>query len=145
MKNLKGQFCRQKSSPMTLIRQTKDNLTVKGWIGGFAALLSVSSYIVYYIFYYEGIKLDELYFIATGVSISIFTGLLFTFFHNKCAKTFLLFASVFYAIMIVVYVIHWIITGLPYAYIKLSLIAGFFVGLIYLAHDTYPTNANAKD
>lgn len=117
-------------------RDTKRSLLIKGRIGAAAALFTILSYITYYIFYYEGIKLDELYFISTGVSISIFTGILFTMFDNKTVKTFLIFASVFYAILILVYAIHWILTGLPYAYIKTSLIIGFIAGLIYYAYDT---------
>lgn len=130
---------------MTLIRQTKDNLTVKGWIGGFAAILSISSYLAYYIFYYKGIKLDELYFIATGVSISIFTGLLFSMFRDKWVRTFLLFASVFYGILITIYILHWIITGIPYAYIKISLIIGLLIGVIYFIYDSFIANNNTKD
>jgi len=120
---------------MTLIRQTRDKLAVKGYIGGFAALLSIASYIIYYVFYYEGIKLDELYFISTGMSISIFSGLLFSMFRDKWVRTFLLFASVFYGILIFSYSVHWILTGLPYAYIKISLICGLITGLIYFTYD----------
>jgi len=130
---------------MKLVKDTRKSLAIKGWIGGFAAILSLSSYISYYIFYYKGIKLDELYFIATGLSISIFTGLLFTFFENKIVRTFLLFASVFYAILITVYIFHWMITGMPYAYIKISLICGFFIGLIYFVYDMFSSNNNAKN
>jgi len=120
---------------MTLIKQTRDKLAVKGYIGGFAAILSIASYIVYYVFYYGGVKLDELYFISTGVSISIFSGLLFSMFRDKWVKTFLLFASVFYGILIFSYSVHWILTGLPYAYIKISLIFGLITGLIYFVYD----------
>lgn len=122
---------------MTLIKQTRNNLTIKGWIGGFAAILSISSYLAYYIFYYKGIKLDELYFIATGISISIFTGLLFSMFMDKWVRTFLLFASVFYGILIKIYVLHWIITGIPYAYIKTSLVLGLIIGIIYFIYDSF--------
>jgi hypothetical protein len=128
---------------MTLIKQTKSNLAVKGWIGTFAAILSLFSYIAYYRFYYEGVKLDELYFIATGLSISIFTGLLFTMFRDKLVRTFLLFASVFYGILIFSYSIHWWYTGLPYAYIKTSLICGLITGLIYFLYD-YLSSSNSN-
>lgn len=130
---------------MKLVKDTKKNLAIKGWIGGFAAILSILSYIAYYFCFYKGINYDEYYFISTGLSISIFTGLLFTFFENKVVRTFLLFASVFYAILIIVYVLHWIITGIPYAYIKISLICGFFIGLIYFVYDLFSSNNNAKD
>jgi len=129
---------------MTLIKQTRDTLTIKGWIGGFAAALSVVSYIAYYIFYYEGIKLDELYFIATGISISIFTGLLFTMFKDRWVRTFLLFCSVFYGMLITIYVFHWIITGMPYAYIKISIILGLIIGVIYFIYDSFTTINNTN-
>lgn len=127
---------------MTLINQTKDTLAIKGFVGGFAAILSIVSYLAYYIFYYKGIKLDELYFIATGVSISIFTGLLFTMFRDKWVRTFLIFASVFYGILITIYILHWIITGIPYAYIKISLVLGLIIGVIYFIYDSFATINN---
>lgn len=130
---------------MKLVNNTKKNLAIKGFIGGFAAILSIASYIVYYFCFYEGINYDAYYFIATGLSISIFTGLLFTFFENKLVRTFLLFASVFYGILITSYSVHWIYTGLPYAYIKISLGSGLIVGIIYFAYDLFSSNSNAKN
>lgn len=117
-------------------KDTKRCLLIKGRIGATAAMFTILSYIAYYIFYYKGIKLDELYFISTGLSISTFTGILFTMFDNKTVKTFLIFASVFYGILISVYSLHWMLTGLPYAYIKVSLILGLAAGLIYYSYDT---------
>lgn len=128
---------------MKLVSDTKKNLVIKGWIGGFAAILSIFSYIVYYFCFYEGVNYDAYYFIATGLSISIFTGLLFTFFENKLVRTFLLFASVFYGILVSSYSAHWAFTGLPYAYIKISLICGLIVGIIYFAYDLFSSNSNA--
>lgn len=130
---------------MKLVTDTKRNLAIKGFIGGFAAILSIFSYIIYYFCFYRGINYDGYYFISTGLSISIFTGLLFTFFENKYVRTFLLFASVFYGILITVYVAHWLITGLPYAYIKISLICGFFVGIIYFFYDAFADSKNRRN
>lgn len=115
---------------------TKRSLLIKGRIGAAAAALALVSYVIYYAFYYEGIKLDELYFISTGISISVFTGILFTLSDSKGIKTLLIFTSVFYGILISIYSLHWMITGLPYAYIKISLILGLIVGLIYYFYDT---------
>lgn len=130
---------------MKLVNDTRKNLEIKGWIGGFAAILSIFSYIAYYFCFYEGINYDAFYFISTGLSISVFTGLLFTFFENKLVRTFLLFASTFYGILIISYSAHWIFTGLPYAYIKISLICGLTVGIIYFIYDLSSTNSNAKN
>lgn len=57
-----------------------DWLKIKGIIGATVGALAVASYIVYYIAFYNGVKLNELYFIPTGGGIAVFTGLLFTFF-----------------------------------------------------------------
>jgi len=130
---------------MNIVIGTKKSLKIKGIIGSFAAIISIASYLVYYICYYNGIKYDEIYFISTGLSISIFTGLLFTFFDSKIVRTFLLFASTFYIILICSYICHWFYTGFPYAYIKISLFSGLIVGLIYFIYDTFITNDTAKD
>lgn len=132
------------SSKMT-INYTGKNLALKGWIGGFGAVMAIASYIAYYFCYYEGINYDAFYFIATGLSISIFTGLLFTFFENKVVRTFLLFASVFYGILVLSYSAHWAFTELPYAYIKISLMSGLIVGIIYFIYDLFSSSSNAKN
>lgn len=115
-------------------------LKVKGIIGAVAACLSIASYIIYYVAYYQDIKLDELYFISTGATISVFTGLLFAIIRNKVSRTLLLFASMFYAILIISYILSWIVSGFPYAYIKVSLFIGLVIGLIYFLHDSRTSN-----
>lgn len=130
---------------MTLKFNSERTLTIKGWIGGISAMLCIVSYVVYYLFYYKGIQLDELYFISTGISISIFTGLLFTMFTDKWVRTFLLFASVFYFILITIYVFRWMMVGIPYAYIKTSLIIGLIIGLIHFVYDTIITSTRTKN
>lgn len=110
-------------------------LLAKGIIGGMAAFVSILSYIAYYFCFYRGIPFDELYFISTGYSIAIFTGLLFTFFKKKITRTLLLFCSTFYSILVTVYIVHWVCTGLPYAYIKISLFLGLLIGIIYFCYD----------
>jgi hypothetical protein len=113
------------------------SLELKGIIAGIVSALMLVSYILYYYnFYYNDIHLDKLYFIITGIGISVFTGLLFTFFKRTCIKALLLFTSAFYAILELIYIIMWIILGKPYAYIKWSLIAGLAVGLIYFIYDS---------
>lgn len=111
---------------------------IKGIIGAIAGAFLIISYLFYYYWYYEnGIKLNELYFIATGVGISVFTGLLFTFFQNIYVKTILLFTSVFYLMLEVIYIAVWIVQGEAYAYIKLSLVIGLVIGLIYFLYEQF--------
>lgn len=112
-------------------------LEIKGLIGAAAAALAILSYIVYYYFFYEvGIKLNELLFICTGLSISLFSGLLFTFFRNKIAKALTLFCSVFYLFLVGIYTVYGLLFGTYYANIKLSLIIGLAAGISYLIYDT---------
>lgn len=123
-------------SQLVIEHNTDKYIEIKGFIAGLAGIFIALSYLVYYYFYYEkGIKLNEIYFISTGVGISVFTGLLFTFFQNIIVKTILMFASIFYGILELIYIIVWIIQGEPYAYIKLSLIIGLIIGIIYFTYD----------
>lgn len=109
---------------------------IKGVIGVIAAAIILFSYLVYYFYYYNnGVKLNELYFISSGIGISIFTGLLFTFFENLYIRTILLFTSVFYLMLEMIYIIMWIVLGEPYAYLKTSLIIGLIIGIIYFIYD----------
>ena len=95
-------------------------IELKGILGASASLMILISYLLYYYFYYnDGIKLNELYFISSGIGISVFTGLLFTFFRNVYVRTALLFTSVFYLMLELTYVIVWIFLGQPYTHIKL--------------------------
>lgn len=136
------------SDPGFLSSEIKEgkHIELKGIIGAATAAMILISYLVYYhYYYYHHVKLNELYFISAGVGISIFTGLLFTFFRSICIKTILLFTSVFYAILEAVYIIVWIIQGKPYAYIKTALIVGLIIGVIYFAYDKFtnkPRNSN---
>ena len=118
------------------------NLNAKAILGTFASSFALFGYLLYYV-YFEiiGVKLNELYFIITCVPIAIFTGILFTFFSNKNLKTLLLYTSVYYSLLVVMYVGSWVILGQPYGYIKQALIAGLVVGIIYRLYD-YFTNAN---
>lgn len=110
----------------------------KGFIAGVTGVFVALSYISYYYYYYEnGVKLNELYFISTGIGISVFTGLLFTFFKNICVKMILMFTCIFYGILELIYISVWIIQGQPYAYIKQSLIIGLVIGIIYFAYDKF--------
>lgn len=122
---------------LTAIKESK-YIELKGIIGAIAAAFIMISYVVYYFTYYEtGEKLNELYFISSGIGISVFTGLLFTFFENIYVKTILLFTSVFYAILEMIYIVIWVIQGQPYAYIKLSLFAGLIIGICYFLYDKF--------
>lgn len=113
-------------------------IELKGIIGAIAAAFIMVSYIFYYFTFYEtGVKLNELYFISSGVGIAVFTGLLFTFFENICVKTVLLFTSVFYGLLELIYIIVWIIQGQPYAYIKQSLLGGLIIGICYFLYDKF--------
>ena len=112
-------------------------LKIKGIIACATGILVIGMYLFYF-FYLEstGTKLSELYFIASGVGISVFTGLLFTFFRNIYRRTVLLFTSVFYALLEIIYIWNWIINGKPYVLFKVALIIGLFTGIIYFIYDT---------
>ena len=114
------------------------NLDAKGIIGASAAVFTLVGYLIYYLYLsvYE-VKLNELYFIMTSLPIAIFTGILFTFFNNRNVKTLLLYTSVYYSLLVIMYVGSWVILGQPYGYIKLSLIIGLFFGLIYWLYDYF--------
>lgn len=118
--------------------KTPKNLNAKGFIGASAAVLTLVGYLIYYLYLsmYE-VKLNELYFIMTSLPIAIFTGILFTFFKNRNVKTLLLYTSVYYSLLVIMYVGSWVILGQPYGYIKLSLIIGLFFGLIYWLYDYF--------
>jgi hypothetical protein len=114
----------------------KKNLKIKGFWATCAVMLIIASYVAYnYVYYEKGYKLNELYFISTGVGIAILSGILMTFFKNKFVRTSLLFCSVFYTFLEVAYVWSWITLNHAYAYIKLSLFVGLLIGLIYVVYD----------
>jgi len=120
----------------SVIKEDVKCLRLKGILALIAVGLLVITYIIYNYYYYNlGIKLSELHFVSTGVGISIFTGLLFTFFQNVYVRTALLFTCVGYAILELIYIVEWILFGNPYAHLKLALLAGLIIGLIYFAYD----------
>ncbi len=128
-----------------IIKDVK-NIEVKGIIAAIMAGLIILSYLVYYSYFYlYEIELSELYFIAGSSAISVFTGLLFTFFRNICVKTVLLFTSVFYGMMVLIYVTVWLIIGEPYTLIRASLIVGMIIGLIYVIYDTIANKPRTID
>ena len=107
-------------------------LNIKGFLAFFAVVLLIASYVAFNYYYYEkGIKLNELYFISTGVGISILSGLLVTFFINKFVRISLMYCSVFYSILEVAYVWSWITQNHAYMYIKFSLFVGLLIGIVY--------------
>lgn len=122
-----------------------NKLKLKGIVASFAVIIIAVSYIIYNYFYYEmNIKLNELYFISTGLAISIFSGLLFTFFQNKVIRALLLYCSTFYAILIISYIYSWIIQSHAYAYTKLSMFLGLLIGIIYMAYDFIANRTNDR-
>lgn len=111
-------------------------LKTKGIVAAIASVFVVGCYLFYYYHLRNtGIKLNELYFITSGVGIAVFTGLLFTFFTNIYVKTALLFTSTFYAVLEFIYIIKWVFMGQPYAYFKTALIIGLIIGIIYFIYD----------
>lgn len=105
---------------------------LKSILAAFACIILIASYAAFSFMYYnKGIKLNEFYFISSGVSIAIFTGLLVTFFSNKIVRILLLYISSFYVILVGSYVWSWIFQNHAYMYIKLSLFVGLIIGLIY--------------
>lgn len=109
---------------------------LKGIIGASTGIFIIILYLIYnYYYYYNEVKLNELYFISSGVGVSICMGLLFTFFQNIYIKTILLFTSVFYFMLILIYIVFWVILGEPYTHIKAALIIGLLIGIIYVIYD----------
>jgi len=133
-----------------LSRAMKENvkcIELKGILAMVAVGFIVISYVIYNYYYYNmGVKLNELNFVSTGVGISIFTGLLFTFFQNVYVRTVLLFTCAGYAILETIYIIQWILFGNPYAYLKVGLVVGLIIGLIYFVYDRikYRKSANSN-
>lgn len=124
------------------MHQNPKSLVVKGVLGSFASTFALAGYLAYYLYLsMYGIKLNELYFIMTCIPIAIFTGILFTFFKNRTAKTLLLYTSVYYSLLTIMYVGSWVFMGQPYGYIEFSLIIGLIIGLIYWIYD-YLTNTH---
>lgn len=118
-----------------MVRDPK-HLRFKGFLGATAAAFAIISYIIYYIYLAEySIKLNELFFISTGIGISVFSGLLFTFFREWYVRVWFLYASVFYGLLVFSYIGYWILLGQPYGDIKNCLIAGFVAGIIYCTYD----------
>lgn len=118
-----------------MLRHPK-NLNAKAILGTFASAFALTGYLVYYLYLSAyGIKLNELYFITSCVPIAIFTGILFTFFKERYAKVLFLYTCVYYSLLVLTYVGSWILIGQPYGYIKVSLIIGLVVGLIYWIYD----------
>lgn len=121
-------------------------LKTKGIVAAVAALFVVGCYLFYY--YHlktTGVKLNELYFIASGVGIAVFTGLLFTFFSNVYIRTILIFSSTFYTVLELIYIIKWAILGQAYAYFKHALIAGLIIGIIYFVYDRIVNDPGESD
>lgn len=117
---------------------TAKNLKLRGKIGIVTAYLFVLSYIAYFYSYYElNYRLDEVYFSINTITTSIWCYLLFQFFTNKDVKVAFLFTSVFAGGLCFTYVVNWIIMGTPYTLIKLSLIAGFSIALIYYLYGKF--------
>lgn len=118
---------------------------LKGILALSAVVIVMISYLIYNYYYYEyKIKLNELNFISTGIAISIFSGLLFTFFQNKWIRTVLLYCSTFYAMLILCYSYSWIIHNHAYAYIKLSMFLGLLIGIIYVIYDFSTNRTNSR-
>ena len=121
-------------------------LTIKGLLAMFAVILIIASYVAFnYFFYEKGIKLNELYFISSGIGISILSGLLFTFFNNRFVRISLLYCSVFYLILEVSYIWSWITQNHAYMYIKFSLIVGLIIGIIYGIFDYFTNKYNGSN
>lgn len=122
------------------------NLNTKGCIAFFAACCVLFGYLYYYYHLKNtGEKLNEFYFIINGSATAVFTGLLFTFFKNSYVKTILLFTSIFYTVLEIIYIYKWVILGHPYAYFKISLIIGLVSGIIYFVYDKFSNVSRNSD
>ena len=87
------------------------------------------------VFYSSGIKLSEIYYLSTWLTISILSGIMFTFFNNIFHRATMVFCSVCCSLLIVNYLLSWIILGHPYAHIKLAIGIGLLIGIIYGIRD----------
>jgi multidrug transporter EmrE-like cation transporter len=121
-----------------MIKSQNNYLEAKGIIASMCGIFIVGCYLYYY-FHLKatGIKLNEIYFIASGIGIAVFSGLLFTFFKNSIIKTVLLFTSIFYSVLELIYIYKWVVLGQPYAYFKIALVAGLIIGIIYFIYDKF--------
>ena len=112
------------------------SLKIKGLIASMSAIQLVAVYLAYNIvFYSNGIKLSEIYYLSTWLTISVLSGIMFTFFKHIFYRATMVFCSVCCSLLIVNYLLSWIILGHPYAYIKLAIGIGLLIGIIYGIRD----------
>ena len=112
------------------------SLKIKGLIASLSSIQLVAVYLAYNIvFYSNGIKLSEIYYLSTWLTISVLSGIMFTFFKHIFHRATMVFCSVCCSLLIVNYLLSWIILGHPYAHIKLAIGIGLLIGIIYGIRD----------
>jgi ABC-type proline/glycine betaine transport system permease subunit len=112
------------------------SLKTKGLVASMSAIQLVAVYLAYNIvFYSNGIKLSEIYYLSTWLTISVLSGIMFTFFKHIFHRATMVFCSVCCSLLIVNYLLSWIILGHPYAYIKLAILIGLLTGITYGIRD----------
>lgn len=111
-------------------------LKTKGLVASLSTIQLMIVYLAYNIvFYSNGIKLSEIYYLSTWLTISVLSGTMFTFFKHIFHRATMVFCSVCCSLLIVNYLLSWIILGHPYAYIKLAILIGLLTGIIYGIRD----------
>lgn len=112
------------------------SLKIKGLIASLSAIQLMIVYLAYNIvFYSNGIKLSEIYYLSTWLTIAVLSGIMFTFFKHIFYKATMVFCSICCYSLIVNYLLSWIILGHPYAYIKIAILTGLITGIIYGIRD----------
>ena len=107
-----------------------------GIIACIAASLSLAAYsIAYYRIKVLGETSDDLYFIATGITVAMFSGLNFYVFKNIVVRVFLLFCCGFWTAMETLFIYSTFVENEGYAYVKLSLFFGLGIGIIYALYN----------
>ena len=123
----------------------KRKLTIKGLLASITATFVMLSYCTYYVYLETyGVKLNALFFVSTNIAVSVFSGLLFTFFKNRFVRVTTLFCSVFYFTLVLIYVYFYLLIGVHYAYIKTALIIGLTAGVIYYIYDTFGSTKHGR-
>lgn len=104
----------------------------KNIIGGLAAIFGIAAFSVYYIYAREfNIKLDDLYFFASFITFSTFSGLLFSVFWNKGVGSLYLLSFGFFTFALIASTIEYLNSNiLVMAHIYYCLIATFILTII---------------
>ena len=102
-----------------------------------SALLLVPYGIYQVAHYYYNVDLDRMYFITQASSAIIVFFVLYQCFNDRFIQTVTIIVVSFFTILLAAYIGSGLILGMSYIYIKISLLIGFFIGLIYFLYDYF--------